>query len=150
MTTWSYRPVMGLPLAMALVSLSAMVGCAPTIQGHLRGATGEIVSSPQARVNVVSLGASSGDGAEPRTLILEVDGGGGFATREELPPGEYLVEALVPGYVLTSRRIRLGEDDTIDLTLAKTAATKTEAVRANTTLDAGRGGGGASLTPPSL
>ena len=123
--------------------------CAPTLAGQLKGADGEIVTSADARVNIVGLDGGE-DGVATRVVVVLVDGGGGFSTSEELPPGEYLIEALVPGYALASKRVRLGETDAVELTLAKVAETKTEAVRASSGLGAGRGGGGATLTPPSL
>ena len=71
-----------------VISLSA---CAPTIAGQLKGPAGEVVTGPEARVNVVSL--AKGEGSEPQTFVAVVDGGGKFSLSEDLPQGDYLVEA---------------------------------------------------------
>lgn len=122
--------------------------CAPTIAGQLKGPGGEVVTGPEARVNVVSLAA--GEGAEPQTFVAVVDDGGKFSLSEDLPAGDYLVEALVPGYQPASERVKLADAGQIELTLKPVGATKTQAIGANVGVDEGRGAGGATLTPPNL
>lgn len=129
-----------------------LMGCAPTFAGQLKDPQGEVVTNSEARVNIISLAgaAEEGDAEGPKVIVVEVDQNGGFATSESLPEGEYLIEALVPGYALQSQKVRLGETDLIDLTMTPVGAAKPKATSANMGLDAGRGGGGATLTPPSL
>lgn len=133
--------------ALSLALALAACGCAPTLAGQLKGPGGEVVTSPEARVNIVSLAP----GADAQGVVVaEVDGDGAFATSADLAPGDYLVEALVPGYGLVSERVRVGETEKVELTLKPLPKAKTGAIGANTGLDAGRGAGGATLTPPSL
>jgi hypothetical protein len=124
--------------------------CAPTLAGQLKDPGGEPVTAKDARVNVVRLDAGDEATNEATALSLEVDGSGGFSTRETLPPGRYLIEALVPGYALTSKQVDLADAGEVDLTLAPVGKVKAKTTRANTQLDAARGSGDATLTPPSL
>jgi hypothetical protein len=124
----------------------AMAGCAPTLSGQLKGPGGEVVTTPDARVNISSLSA-----AEGAILVVPVDGSGQFSTDEDLPAGEYLVEALVPGFGLASTKVQVGGDEPeVELTMTPLERPKTTAIKVNINGDAGRGGGGATLTPPNL
>ncbi len=127
--------------------LLAMTGCAPIVAGQLKGPAGEIVTSPEARVNIVSL---AGEGGEQRVVVAPVDGNGRFATSEDLPAGEYLVEALVPGFQPASQRVKLEGAGQLELTLKPLAPLRAQAIGANVGIDEGRGAGGATLTPPNL
>lgn len=131
----------------SLLSAASLAGCAPTLAGQLKGPDGQVVTGPDARVNIVSL--AGGDG-EAVVQSVEVDKAGEFATSEALQPGDYLVEALVPGYALASKTVRVGETRLVELTLTPVASVKAATTRANGGLDAARGGGDAMLTPPSL
>jgi hypothetical protein len=128
--------------------LLLLTACAPTIAGQLKGPDGGIVAGPEARVNVVSL--ANGTEGEAKTFVAVVGDDGKFSLSEDLPAGEYLVEALVPGYAPASERVKLDEADHIELTLKPVGAAKAQAIGANVGVDEGRGAGGATLTPPSL
>lgn len=122
--------------------------CAPTLAGQLKGPDGALVASPDARVNISSLGS---DNAEPTSLVIEVDSSGKFSTDAALTPGPYLVEALVPGYSPESKRVMLGETEGLEIQLkALPKKGKPTAVGARADADQARGAGGATLTPPSL
>jgi len=136
-----------------LPGLLLVAGCAPTMAGRLTTQAGALVSSPDARVNITSLTPHGADA--PAALVVAVAGDGTFSTRAELPPGDYLVEALVPGYTLASKRVKIGDDADSDdtrltLTLKPLAQTKVSPIGVNTAVDEGRGAGGATLMPPSL
>lgn len=126
--------------------------CAPTLSGQLHAPV-EGPFSDEARINVTELSAAPGaSGAEVplRTVILPVSSDGKFTTKEKLPPGEYLVEALVPGYAAQSQKINLAQTSRIELTLQPLPPAKVRAMHLNSGLEEGRGAGGATLTPPSL
>jgi hypothetical protein len=133
-------------VAIGLVTL--LTSCAPTLAGRLIGPGGEIVTSPDARVNVTSL-ASAAD-AEPVIHVTTVDSSGRFSTDEGLGDGEWLIEALVPGYAVSSARIKAPHKDELKLTLTPMPRSKAAPVGANPDVKAGRGAGGATLTPPQL
>lgn len=122
--------------------------CAPSVAGQLKGPGGEVVTGPEARVNVVSL--ANGESGEPQTYVAVVDDGGKFQVSEDLPAGEYLVEALVPGYAPASERVKLADAGQLEFTLKPVGAAKAQAVGANAGVDEGRGAGDATLTPPNL
>jgi len=131
-----------------LVFLMPLAACAPTLAGHLKSPTGEVVSTPEARVNISSL---DGDAANASILVVTVGSDGTFKTDADLKAGDYLVEALVPGYGLASTKVKVGADEPdVELTLTPLARPKTTAVGVNIKSDAGRGEGGATLTPPNL
>lgn len=133
--------------AATILATLAMTACAPTLAGQLASAKGEFRSSPDARVNVTSL--DHGDG-EPRVMTLEVGADGNFSTRESLPAGSYLVEAVVPGYAVQSKTVQLGDEAPIEMTLTPVAPVKAKTTRAHAELDQSRGSGDAMLMPPSL
>lgn len=126
------------------ISLLA-VGCSPTLSGHLSTTTGEPVTASEARVNVSNLN-------DDQSIILSVEKNGRFSTRQDLPKGEYLVEALVPGYKIESKRVKLGADAplNIELKLQPLERTRTRSTSANLDAPEGRGAGGATLTPPNF
>lgn len=131
----------------AMLVLGSLEACAPTLAGQLKDPGGEAVTNAEARVNIISLSA---DPETAKVITVEVDGQGVFSTRETLAPGNYLIEALVPGYTLASKTVKLSEAEHVELTLAPVGAAKPATTRANTELDATRGGGDAMLMPPSL
>jgi hypothetical protein len=128
-----------------LLTTLALAGCAPTLAGRLTTAEGEPVAAADARVNVSSLDSDA-------TFVLPVDSSGKFAASDALPDGDYLVEALVPGYKIESQRITLGRGDTptVELNLSPLEKTRAHATSANLEAPEGRGAGGASLTPPTF
>ena len=122
-------------------------GCAPTLAGHLTDGRGQVVAHSAARVNLARLG---GGGPGKSVVVMPVDGQGGFETDVSLEPGTYLVEALVPGYGLASKRIELDEAARVELVLTPLKKTKAATVGINLEAGVGRGSGGASLAPPNL
>ena len=132
-------------LAAAVFLATGLTACAPTLAGQLHDPAGRPVTATDARVNITRVTADA-----PGGVVAVVDDDGHFATDAELPAGDYLVEALVPGYAAASRRITLADHATVDLTLKPLPRAKTRATHANTAVDEGRGAGGALLMPPSL
>ena len=124
-----------------------LVSCAPTLSGKLEGQTSEL-SPSEARVNVTRLDGEKG--AEPRTIVIDVEPNGEFSTDEDLPEGSYLVEALVPGYKLVSERVEINESKEVKFKLTPLSAPKPRAIGTNVDVDMGRGSGAATLTPPNL
>ena len=140
------------PLSWALCWRAAAVAaallpaaCAPTLAGQLLGADGAGISSAEARVNIVSLAPG-----EPVSVVVPVDGGGRFKTDAKLAPGPYMVEALVPGYSLSSQRVTLGDATPLELHLSPLPTPRPAAVGVNMDAEPGRGAGSATLTPPSM
>lgn len=127
-----------------LVFTGLLASCAPTLAGQLRGESGEPITTKDARVNVAPLSGHE------HALVLEVDETGHFTSDEDLTPGTYLVEALVPGYAVCSEKIELGKSQTVDLKLKPLAALKPGVIGTGTAGAAARGAGSATLTPPSF
>lgn len=123
----------------------SLFGCAPSLAGRVSSTTGDLVDTSDARVNVSSLDSEV-------TFVLAVDRNGKFTTEEELPTGDYLIEALVPGYKIESKRVTIGKDSPspIELQLSPLEKTKARSTSANLDAPEGRGAGGASLTPPTF
>jgi len=132
----------------SLAAALLLSSCAPTLSGQLIGPGGEVVSSPDARVNIQSL-STPAEGSAP-THMTTVDGSGRFKSTAGLASGPWLVEALVPGYAVASKRIELPMSDELKLTLTPVGKTKASPVRVHEDVPVGRGAGGASLTPPQL
>jgi hypothetical protein len=133
-------------LAATCVTTALATGCAPTLSGKLTAEDGELTPSSDARVNVVPISPAAGD----KAVVVAVASDGTFSTREELPAGDYLVEALVPGYAVASRRVKIGDGEAVDLTLKRVGSDRAPTIGINAEGDGGRGAGGAMLTPPNL
>lgn len=122
--------------------------CAPSLVGRLDG-HGQIFG-PDAKVNITPLTANT-SGQRVATIILSVKPDGTFATEEQLPSGDCLVEALVPGFAVASTHVNLnGSGNKIDLDLRPLPRTSLRASQIQRVIDDGRGAGGAHLAPPSL
>lgn len=122
--------------------------CAPSLVGRLDG-HGQVFG-PNAKVNVTPLVATS-SGQRIGTIVLSVKPDGTFATEEQLPTGDCLVEALVPGFAVASAHVNLnGSGNKIDLDLRPLPRTSLRAGQIQRMIDDGRGAGGANLAPPSL
>lgn len=131
---------------MRLIWISLLAaGCSPTLSGQLSTTSGEPISASEARINVSSL-------SDDQSFILSVEKNGRFATRQDLSDGEYLVEALVPGYKIESTRIKIGPNSPtkLKLKLHPLERTRTRSTSANLDAPEGRGAGGATLTPPNF
>ncbi len=126
-----------------------LFSCASSISGQLKSVDGGIVTSGDARVNVSRLN----DEKDATPLILNVNDDGSFTTGANLKDGSYLVEILVPGFKSTSQRVELKGSSAVDFTLTpiKSAAnSQTTSFGVMEGGAAGRGEGGALLTPPQL
>ncbi|MEN9833962.1 MAG: hypothetical protein RL011_155 [Pseudomonadota bacterium] len=122
--------------------------CAPSLAGKLHG-HGQVFG-PDAKVNVTPLVASA-SGQRLSTIVLSVRPDGTFATEEKLPPGDCLVEALVPGFSVASTHVNLeAGGKKIDLDLKPLPRASLRASQIQRTIEDGRGAGGANLAPPSL
>lgn len=120
--------------------------CVPTLAGVVKATDGDIVVSPEARVNITSL-VSVG---ERHMTSLKVEQNGKFSTRDPLPEGDYLIEALVPGYGVTSKKIHIGQKSDVTLLLQPAGLQKSSTIGVNMQVDQARGAGGAILTPPTF
>lgn len=129
----------------ALTALCA--GCVSTLSGKLVGPGGSLVVSPEARVNITPLDVGEDSAA---TVVVDVDSEGAFYTRADLAPGVYSVEALVPGFKITSENVDIRKTREVELRMIPVVTPKVAPVGANVDLDVGRGAGGAELTPPQL
>ena len=120
-----------------------LASCAPTLAGVVQDGDGKPIQTQAGTVNVSSL--TSND-----SFVLSVGPDGKFATEVDIPPGEYLVEALVPGYELQSKKYTVGEEGDLVLQLQPLAKGRPSAIGANLDGEVSRGAGGATLTPPKL
>ncbi len=127
-----------------ILALTAF-GCAPTLSGKLALSTGEPIATKDGSINITSL-----KGGSHTVIVVTVNEDGEWATDADLAEGAYLVEALVPGYTLSSKRIVLGQEEDIEIVLTKLEQIDSEAVGVNLDGDVARGSGGATLMPPNL
>jgi len=137
-------PVKRITINMLLVMISA--SCAPTLSGRLVTRAGDAIISRDASVNVTRLDGASGE-SPMRVVVVSEDG----EFKAELPPGNYLVESFVPEFSMASQRVEVGTSAVnLRFVLEKLPASKPSAVGANIDVDAARGAGGATLTPPQM
>jgi len=124
-----------------------MVGCSSSFSGKVLLLDGVTQVGTDARVNLTRL---DGAIATEDVHVIVVAPDGTFSTDKELPTGSYLVEALVPGYKTNSVTIDSATQKTVELKLEPSSRTRASVIGIGNSLDAGRGAGGATLTPPQL
>ncbi len=131
-----------------LLLVLSLNSCAPSLAGQLHG-HGQVFGS-EAKVNITPLATEQATKGH-ETLVLSVRPDGSFATNEDLPPGDCLVEALVPGFAIASTHINLADGHKkVDLDLKPLPKIPLRTGQITRSVDDGRGGGGATLAPPSL
>lgn len=134
-------------LILFLVGLSA---CAPGLSGQLVSSDGKLAVSSDAKVNVTRLDGAATDEPTVSVFIGEVSSDGAFAVTLQAAEGEYLVEAVVPGYAVASQKINLNDGNTIMLQIEPVGKPKASTISTNMGADTAVGAGGATLTPPNL
>ena len=121
--------------------------CSTTISGKITDFDGQPIDSSEARVNITRL---DGDVQTSSVYVIEVSEEGEFHLNEDLQLGDYFIEALAPGYKAFSTKINLKESEEIILTLKRSGNAKASTIGTHVDVEAGRGEGEATLTPPDL
>lgn len=129
-----------------LVLLFVLQGCATTITGSIVGENDNPIKAKEGKVNILLLSKSK----RKISHIIDVNENGKFIADENIEPGEYLIEPLIPGYKTTSVKITIKKNIDIKLRAYKSNSIKSSVIGANIDIEEGRGSGGASLTPPKL
>jgi len=122
-------------------------GCATSISGQLKSARGDDLNIVNGKVNIVRV---DGGEAQPYVVVVDVDSAGRFTTIEKVPPGNYLVEALIPGYKPASMHVDLEQSKKIELLLTPIRSAAHEIFRIDRDIEASKGAGGVLLMPPEL
>lgn len=126
------------------VFAASFISCAPTLAGNISTQSGNVIESSEGRINITSL-----NNPDQNSMVVRINQGE-WSTDSDLAPGDYLVEALVPGFRLMSQKITLGQTKKVSMILSPLSKTDPTAIGANLDADVGRGQGGATLTPPKL
>ena len=127
------------------IMILVMAGCTTTISGNLKDHAGQPIFSPDARVNISSL-----KGAElQEAQVVRVERDGSFLS-QDLKPGQYLVEALVPGFLPESKSVTVDSDQSVVLELKEIETAKAGTIGTGHHVEFSRGSGGADLMPPNL
>jgi hypothetical protein len=135
---------LGCAKRLPIIAAFLVMGCATKITGNLQSLKGTPVYSTEARVNIVNL---TNIKEEPQSLSVNKDGS--FSTEEKIANGQYMVEALVPGYKPMSIKIRVDKTENILLKLSPSKNLKSNTFKYHDALDESRGQGGATLIPPA-
>lgn len=137
-------------LAMIFLVVAAhTAACAPTLSGRLVSKSGDPIAATDGTVNITRLTKGSINKSKQEIHVVELTGSGEFKT--SLGPGTYLVETFIPDYSTVSQRV-IFETSSLELrfVLERLPLVKPRAVGANLEVDAARGAGAATLTPPQL
>ncbi|MFK7825555.1 MAG: carboxypeptidase-like regulatory domain-containing protein [Oligoflexales bacterium] len=89
--------------------------CASTLSGTVYDEHGNIVRTENGMINIVPLDKKQ----KPLTVSVVITKDGSYEVKDKLPVGYYFLEALVPGYEITSLRFHVDSVDEMDLTLIK-------------------------------
>lgn len=123
------------------------LSCASSFSGQLVDKDESPVFHKDARVNIIGLEKTT----EPLNTVLTPDSNGRFDADQDIPEGEYLIEALVPGYGVKSVRLKLPTKSvTLKLSKIEELNRGKAMIHSNLTVPSARGEGQASLTPPKL
>jgi len=130
-----------------LVAVLGFASCATSISGRIASHPQHPWKTTEARVNISRI---AGEGSAPAPTVLEPDSSGAFKVRGYFPPGTYLIEALVPGFKIASKTVKIDEAKGLVFQLSPAPAARPGTIGANLDVDAGRGAGAATLWPPEL
>lgn len=131
------------------IALGATGACAPSLAGKIGADHGDLVIDQHAKVNVSCLTCSPL--IDTSTIIAPVDAHGHYEVRAHLQDGDYLIEALVPGYRPVSRRMHIAASAVANFTLVRVShAARLKATPLNPDVNEAPGSGGVSLAPPNL
>lgn len=134
-----------------ILFLAGLSACAPGLSGQLVSSDGLLSMPKDAKVNVTRLDVSSGsEVAAASVFIGDVASDGTFAVTLQAGEGEYLVEAVVPGYAVASQKINLNEGNTVNMQIEPVGQPKASTFSTNMGAESAVGAGGATLTPPKL
>ena len=130
------------PFIVITTWLALVTGCSHSITGMITDTTGEPVSV-HGKINIIRLG-----GDNRTTDIVDIETDGSFTSQEDLEPGEYLVEPLIPGYEHGSAKVNLDGSQFLKFTVKKIPQEKATLIQDNQFIRVGRGSGDVNLTPP--
>jgi hypothetical protein len=134
-----------------LAMLLSLNACVSGVSGKLVATEGALAVSKDAKVNVTRLDlTSAADSESMQVFIGEVNLDGTFTVSLDANEGEYLVEAVVPGYAVSSQKIALADQKEVTMQLVPVGKPSASMIGTNMDADVGVGSGGATLTPPSL
>ncbi len=134
-----------------LAMLLSLNSCVPGLNGQMVATEGTLAVSKDAKVNVTRLDLASAEDPEAMSVFIgDVNPDGTFSVTLDADEGEYLVEAVVPGYAVSSQKIALVDQKSVTLQLIPVGKPNASMIGTNMDADVGVGSGGATLTPPSL
>ena len=134
-----------------ILFFAGLSACAPGLSGQLVSSDGMLAMAKDAKVNVTRLDVGSGSEEAPTSVFIgDVATDGTFAVTLQAGEGEYLVEAVVPGYAVTSQKINLNDGNTVKMQIEPIGQPKASAISTNMGSETAIGAGGATLTPPKL
>ncbi len=134
-----------------LVMLLSLNACVSGVSGKLVATEGALAVSKDAKVNVTRLDVASVDDSDSAQVFIgDVNLDGTFTVSIDASEGEYLVEAVVPGYAVSSQKIALADRKDLTMQLVPVGKPSASMIGTNMDADVGVGSGGATLTPPSL
>lgn len=132
-----------------VMSSLLLFACTPSLSGQLVTTDGKLAVTRDAKVNVTRLDAETG-GEQPSVFVGDVGSDGAFSVTLAAAEGEYLVEAVVPGYAVVSQKVNMADGAPVTLQMIPIGNPKASMIGTNMDADTGVGSGGATLTPPNL
>ena len=122
--------------------------CASTLSGTIYDEHGNVVRTENGMINIVPLDKKQN--FNNVSVVIAQDGS--YEVSEELPVGYYFLEALVPGYEITSLRFHVDSVEQMDLTLVKSdhKDTSNEPIHALNREPQRRESGKVRLDPPGF
>jgi len=125
--------------------LSLLLSCSPTLSGRVALDSGEPIVTTDGKINITSLNSK-----EAHSIVINIDKDGKWSSDFDFKSDDILIEALVPGYGLFSKKLKTKEANNLVVILKKTSQNSTQPIGVNLDGDVARGSGGATLTPPKL
>ena len=121
--------------------------CASYISGQLLDSNGGVIANQEARINIIHIK----NGTNKFISVLKTDNKGRFSSSKNLSKGAYLIEALVPGYKISSKNIILETSLNIILTLEPlTNSNLSPIFEVRDKEDPNKGSGNVNIMPPQL
>ncbi|SMF67120.1 hypothetical protein [Pseudobacteriovorax antillogorgiicola] len=118
--------------------------CRTTISGYVVSPEGKPIKAERGKVNVSRLDQKG------FSEIVDFGSDGFFETQEEIQPGQYLIEPLIPGYQSNSLTVDITEDRQVEIQAVALPPKRSKAIEAYNGITVDQGSGGAIINPPRL
>ena len=129
-------------MLLTITFLLCLSSCQTPLSGEITDTLGQALETKHGKVNIIQLNSKKG------TSFISNIVDGRFQIEDNLNPGHYMIETLVPGYETKSTKIQYPQTKRIKLSIKKLGASNIQNINANENQVTPAAAGTVTLTPP--